>query len=79
MKKITEWQIKTFGHATVISKLNHLEEEVDELKSAIELDYTDQSIGKEFADCFILLFGAAASHGYTYESICEIIDKKNGD
>jgi hypothetical protein len=30
----------------------------------------------EFADCFILLFGAAASDGMSYDDICKAIDEK---
>lgn len=74
--EITEWQNKTFGKATALSKVNHLKQEVDELRYALDSDDTDLSISEEFADCFILLFGAAASHGFTFDSICEIIDNK---
>lgn len=74
--EITEWQNKTFGKATALSKVNHLTEEVEELKWALDSDDTDLSVCEEFADCFILLFGAAASYGFTFDSICEIIDKK---
>ncbi len=30
----------------------------------------------EFADCFILLFGSAASDGMTYDDIVDAINKK---
>lgn len=71
---ITEWQKKTFGKATALSKIFHLAEELDELVS----DLQTNSIGKklEFADCFILLFGAAASDGMSYEDIIAAIDEK---
>ena len=84
---ITEWQNKTFGQATVFSKINHLTEEIEELRTALtvadseidlseEFDVEDLSVSEEFADCFILLFGAAAAHGYNYNDICEAIDAK---
>lgn len=74
--EITTWQNKTFGKATALSKVNHLKEEVEELIWALDSDDTDISVSEEFADCFILLFGAAASYGFTFDRICEIIDKK---
>ena len=84
---ITEWQNKTFGKATPISKVHHLKEEVSELLAELEnwyntgfpkseTSFQDILIDKEFADCFILLFGAAASHGMSYEDICKSIDLK---
>lgn len=73
--EITEWQNKTFGKATALSKINHLTEEVEELKDAL-FSCAEISIQNEFADCFILLFGAAASYGYNYNQISEIIDSK---
>jgi NTP pyrophosphatase (non-canonical NTP hydrolase) len=75
-EKITIWQKETFGQVTALSKINHLLEEIEELKWALDSDDTDISVEEEFADCFILLFGAAALHGYTFDSICKIIDAK---
>lgn len=71
---ITEWQKKTFGNATAVSKMNHLREEVIELHEAIDCGHPDRRL--EFADCFILLFGAAAADGMTYEDIVECIEDK---
>jgi NTP pyrophosphatase (non-canonical NTP hydrolase) len=75
-EEITKWQDETFGHATALSKVNHLTEEVEELKWALDSDDTDLSISEEFADCFILLFGSAASYGFNFDSICKLIDAK---
>ena len=75
-KEITEWQTKTFGKATALSKVKHLKQEVEELEFALDSDDTDVSISEEFADCFILLFGAAHSHGFDLDSISKIIDNK---
>jgi hypothetical protein len=71
---ISEWQNNTFGQATAISKTNHLIEEVLELRT--DLVNNDPNKRMEFADCFILLFGAAASDGMSYTDICQAIDEK---
>ena len=78
-KKISEWQRKTFGQATPLSKIAHLKEEIEELET--ELSCTVSTSVKrvkerEFADCFILLFGAAASDGMSYDDIVRCIDEK---
>lgn len=70
---ITAWQKQTFGQATVTSKIRHLLQEIKELTTA----ETDEEIRMEFADCFILLFGAASSFGLTYDEICSIIEEKH--
>lgn len=72
---ITEWQKSVFKNATAFSKLQHLKEEIEEL----EIDLDNDSINKrlEYADCFILLFGAAAADGMTYENICDAIQEKH--
>jgi NTP pyrophosphatase (non-canonical NTP hydrolase) len=71
---ISEWQNRTFGQATALSKTNHLIEEVLELRT--DLVNNDPNKRMEFADCFILLFGAASSDGMTYADICAAIDEK---
>ena len=73
-KSITEWQTKTFGKATALSKIAHLAEELAELVSDLQSNSSDKKL--EFADCFILLFGAAASDGMYYEDICNAIEEK---
>lgn len=86
-EEITQWQKDTFGLATPISKVHHLKEEVEELLKELQEWYNsgfpksetqmqDLLIEKEFADCFILLFGSAYSHGMSYEDICESINMK---
>ena len=76
-KSVTNWQVETFGQATAMSKIAHLKEEIEELNDELFLDnqHTDHK-RLEFADCFILLFGAAASDGMTYEDICKAIEEK---
>ena len=49
-------------------------EEVEELHDAIVLQLEDRRL--EFADCFLLLFGAASSDGMSYEDICNAIQEK---
>ena len=73
---ISEWQKLTFGQATAESKINHLREEINELQFDIHVKAPEQNIRMEFADCFFLLFGAAAAHGLTYEDICQAIADK---
>jgi len=86
-EKITAWQKETFGTATPISKMHHLKEEVQELLIELEdwygsgfpkseTTWQDAKIDKEFADCFFLIFGAAAAHGMSYEDICSAIEMK---
>jgi len=69
-----QWQNETFKKATALSKLAHLKEELQELTNDVENDKPEKIL--EFADCFILLFGAAASAGFTYENIQEAIEEK---
>jgi len=72
---ISKWQRATFGEATTMSKLAHLNEELTELNNELILG-NKESAKSEFADCFILLFGAADQYGLTYEDICKCIDEK---
>ena len=81
---ITQWQKETFGEATALSKINHLILEVDELKEELlnqqgrEQLFKEAgvSLEREYADCFLLLFGSAAANGMSYEDICNCIDEK---
>jgi len=75
-EKITKWQDKTFGKASAMSKVAHLIEEVEELNDCLVNNVEGQEIDYEFADCFILLFGAASSFGMDYEYICKVINQK---
>lgn len=71
---ICKWQTETFRQATALSKILHLKQEIEELIIEIKFDGIDKKL--EFADCFILLFGAASSEGMTYEDICNAIQEK---
>lgn len=72
--EITEWQAKTFPNATPLSKISHLAKELQELVVDIQAGNPDRDM--EYADCFFLLFGAAAADGMSYHHICNAIEKK---
>lgn len=75
--EITQWQKEVFPQATKFSKLAHLEQELEELVMALHSENeTEEGKQFEFADCFLLLFGAASAHGMTYADICKSIDDK---
>jgi len=71
---ITKWQKETFVESTAFSKTAHLQDEVLELR--YDLLNNEPNRRLEFADCFILLFGAAADDGMTYEDITKAIEEK---
>lgn len=73
-EKITKWQRNTFKKSNPYTKIAHLKEEIDELLYDIEFDPKEKRL--EFADCIILLMGAAESDGMSYEDICDAIDEK---
>ena len=75
-EKIAEWQRYMFPSQTSTSKLCHLQDEIIELKDEIEEAKNIKKKEQEFADCFILLFGAADVEGLKYDDICRIIDEK---
>src|SRR5580692_1177232 len=75
--QITAWQKETFPNATAHSKVCHLEQEIEELKECLENgDMPFPKTRLEFADCFLLLFGAAHSFRMSYDDICEAIYEK---
>jgi NTP pyrophosphatase (non-canonical NTP hydrolase) len=71
---ITTWQKNTFKQATPLSKIAHLRQEIEEL--AIDIKNNNPNQNLEFADCFILLFGAANSAGMSYQNIIDAINQK---
>lgn len=74
-EEVTKWQEETFGKNQTLPKIYHLQEEIEELKIAL-VSNNEKEIEKEFADCFILLFGSAKSHGLSFEDISRIVDEK---
>lgn len=77
-ESISQWQNETFGQSTALSKIAHLKQEIEELKTELQSieDGAHSKTVMEFADCFILLFGSAASYGFNYDDIIECIDVK---
>lgn len=71
---VISWQENTFGHATSLSKISHLAEELIELVADIREGSDNKRL--EFADCFILLYGAAAMDGMTFQDICNAVSEK---
>jgi len=71
---IVNWQRVTFPNATPLSKIAHLAEELQELVHDLKNGNDDRKL--EFADCFFLLFGAAAADGMTYDDIINAIEEK---
>ena len=72
---VTEWQEATFPEQPTMAKISHLASELSELVDDIIENRKTKRL--EFADCFILLFGAAKSEGLSYEDICNAIDEKH--
>ena len=73
-KEVTDWQKETFKEIKTLPLLKHLSDEVDETYGAVLFHILDKHL--EFADCFILLMGAAKADGMTYEDICNAISEK---
>lgn len=72
-QSISKWQNIVFTKATPLSCVNHLEEEVKELKAELESGNIDH---KEIADCFLLLIGVCNKAGLSYDEIVNAIDAK---
>jgi NTP pyrophosphatase (non-canonical NTP hydrolase) len=70
---IVKWQDEVFTKATPLSCVNHLEEEVIELKEKTEQGILDKN---EIADCFLLLFGYCHKIGLSFEDISTLINDK---
>ena len=91
LNEMHEWQQETFGQATPMSKLKHLEEEINELmdsfmvydycvinkenNEAIPSDVATQ-LESEFADCFFLLFGSLYAHGANMDDLLQWMKDK---
>lgn len=72
--EITAWQKETFPAAKAESFLYHLLDEVKELHSSIITDDPERRL--EFADCLILLVGAADKVGMTYQDLFDAVQEK---
>lgn len=73
---IVKWQKDTFKSANALSKIAHLTEEVEELQYDIEYYKSPEETSMEFADCFLLLYGAASAYGMSYADIEKAIGNK---
>jgi len=73
-EEVVIWQKETFGQATPLSKLAHLQEEVEELIDDLKSNNPKRRL--EFADCFLLLFGAAGADDMSYQDITDCINEK---
>jgi len=73
-KEVTDWQEATFEVIETQGLLNHLGQEVKEAYYAVRYGHNEKHL--EFADCFILLMGAAKADGMSYEDICQAISEK---
>lgn len=72
--RVVSWQGMTFPHSTALSKIIHLSDEVKELAEALLSN--DPNTHLEYADCFILLFGSAASNNMCFNDIVQSIKEK---
>lgn len=70
---IRQWQDKTFTQSTALSCVNHLIEEVLELRDDIEKGV---AANDEVADVFLLMIGVCNKRGMSYEDITKAIDDK---
>lgn len=66
---VFEWQSKTFPYATIESRMAHLKKEADE----VAIDKCDVV---EYADCLMLLMGAAGVVGIAMDEILAAAWKK---
>ncbi len=72
--EIVKWQKETFPDANAVSKIIHCEDEIYELRIDVVNKNPDRRL--EYADCLLLLFGAAHADGFSYGDICNAIDEK---
>lgn len=81
LDRIVKWQDETFGKATPMSKLYHLQEELVELMTELSPTFPDETIDNEkvmdeYADCFLLLYGSANKFGLDWDQINLAISRK---
>lgn len=78
LNEFMDWQDIVFTQATALSKAHHLEEEVGELLTELEIPGSDSRMQllKEYADCFVLLFASAKKAGLNLSDITHAIKTK---
>lgn len=69
-----DFQNKTFPNNTSLGKVFHLVDEVRELIDALSIRSPDRNL--EYADCIMLIYGAAATDGMSYEDIDKALEEK---
>ena len=69
LREVGAWAQRAFPNESVQGKLEHLQEEVNELRE-------NTNDKEEWADCFLLLFDAARKNGYTFDDIANLILRK---
>jgi len=72
--EITTWQSETFPNANAFSKACHLRQEVEELIIDLESDNPNRRL--EFADIFLLAYGAAKADGMTFQDCIDAVKEK---
>ncbi len=78
---ICQWQDEVFPKATSVSKLNHLEKEIKEIKADLQLPFVldrkmKNKLASEYADALFLIFGSAHKAGLSYNDLIIAIDLK---
>jgi len=80
LNEVAEWQDITFPNANSLSKLAHLIEEIVELKDCIITSVVESpqnyDLKLEYADCFLLLFGAASKSGFDLKDVFDAMREK---
>lgn len=76
MSTHTDWSLNIYKDGTKFTSLIHLRKEVGELEQAIISDESKANIGFELADCFLLLFDAAARCGFDGMELKSYIEAK---
>ena len=79
IREHARWSQETFGHDDLrgpIGPLSHLEKEIHEIKDAVAEDFSEEKVGLEFADAFLLFLDASRRAGYSFEDIMNYSHRK---
>lgn len=72
-----EWSAGQFPESTCESSLKGLEREIDEVRNAIDLPFTNsREVLEEYADCLMYIFDSAKRYGFTVDQIVFGFQKK---
>lgn len=75
MDDIHQWASTTFPHQNSFSKIAHLQDEINEVKEALNNHCKDE-IKEEIADCFILLYNLASLNDMSAKDLYLEVKKK---